>query len=65
MKIKGISLNIFKAALEEHITDENCFDAFYSGDYKLFIERRAELIKEKLRALGIVIQNVEKEQIDK
>lgn len=64
LKLKEISLNTFKATLEKHIIDENCFDAFYSENYILFIERRAELVKEKFRALGVVIQNVEKEQID-
>ncbi|MCR5608381.1 MAG: hypothetical protein K6G26_04900, partial [Lachnospiraceae bacterium] len=48
-----------------HIIDEKCFDAFYSENYTLFIEKRAELVKDKFAALGINIKNVEKEQIDK
>lgn len=64
LSLKGVSIDTFKASLENHVIDSICFEAFYSENYKLFIEERANLMKEKFREIGIEIHDVEKEQID-
>lgn len=64
VNLRGISIESFKTILENHLIDDICFEAVYAGNYQLFIERRADLIKEKFRSLGLMINDVEKEQID-